>query len=105
MVAYVMADACLRPDDGAVSNGDMVGNARLARQNSVMPNGRAAGNPHLRHEEGMFAHDHVVRNVDLIVRFNPLLYPSLTKSGPVDGIGGTNFDIVVNLHDAGLGHF
>jgi hypothetical protein len=53
----------------------------------------------------MLANRHVVADLNEVVDFRAALNPCATETGPVHGGVGSDFDIVVDLHGAGLWDF
>jgi hypothetical protein len=43
--------------------------------------------------------------MDQVVRFNPALNPGFPKGRPIDGVAGTDFNIIINLNNAKLRNF
>ena len=65
----------------------------------------ASCNPHLRHNNGVLPYDHVVGDLNQVVRFHPSLDPCLAEGGPVDAVVGSYLHFVVDLDDADLRDF
>ena len=88
-----------------VTEGQVVGNSRLAGNNGMMTNCHAAANTRLGHNDAVLTNHHIVCDMDQIVCFYPSLNPSPAESRPVDGVACTNLDVIIDLDGARLGDF
>ncbi len=94
-VRHRFSHASLRADRGAIPDGQVPGDPRLPCQYGVSADSDAAGDAHLGYQDGVFADDDVMRNMHQIVRFNPPADKGFAERRPVDGVIGTDFNIVL----------
>ena len=83
----------------------MARDADLARQNHIVIEGGAAGNPRLGADEAMFSNNHVMTDLHQIVDLAPLAHHRAAEARPVDGGIGPDLDVVLEHDIADLGHF
>jgi hypothetical protein len=83
----------------------MPGQADLSGERHVAPQGGAARNPGLRHDDRVGADGDVVGDHHEIVDFHALADVGLAETAPVDGGVGADFRVVVDLDMPGMGDF
>jgi hypothetical protein len=100
-----MMNAGLRPNLHPVANLDVADNSDLSGQDYLASKPGAPGNTHLSDQETILAHYHIVSNHDKIVYFDAALYPRPAESRPVNRRVSAYFNVIVDLHYAGLVDF
>ena len=103
--ANAFADSALGGDDGLVPDFDVADDADLASEGDIVAEFGASGDACLGDDEAVFSNDDIVGDLDEVIDFGTGLDPSAAEAGTVDGDVGTDFNIVVDLDDAGLGNF
>ena len=103
--ANAFADPALGGDDGLVTDFDVADDADLASEGDIVAEFGASGDACLGDDEAVFSDDDIVGDLDEVIDFGTGLDPSAAESSTVDGDVGTDFNIVIDLDDAGLGNF
>ena len=104
-VRHRLSHAGLGADSGAVSDGQVPGDPGLPCQNGVFANSDTAGDTDLGYQNCIFADDDIVRDMHQIVGLNSPSDEGFAEGGPVNGVVGTDFNIIIDLDDAGVGDF
>ena len=90
---------------GAVRNVQMTENHGRATHSTTRTNTCAAGNTHTPCHCRMFAHSHIVGNLDLIIQLDPETNQGVIERTAVYGGVGANFNVIGNQHTPYLWNF
>ena len=94
-------DGALRPDDRALSDADVAGDAGLTRHHDVVLDDGAAGDADLRGEQRAAADRHAVRDVHEVVDLRSRADARLADRRTIDGRVRANLHVVLD-DDAGM---
>ena len=80
----------------------MVGYGNLAADHHFPADAGTASDGRLGHQDRIFTDDHIVGDLNQVIRLDPAFDPGLSQCGPVDRIIGPDFNLVVDLNDSDL---
>src|ERR1700751_4146880 len=101
-LGYLRRHAALGPDHRPLAYGEMVGNPDLAREDDIVAQNNAAGEPALADNDAIAPDHDVMSNLDKVIDLGSFPDDGIAAGAAVYGGAGADFHIVLNDHPAEL---
>ncbi len=99
----IMGDSGLGAHHDVVSDFHVIHDADLAGQDDIASDLRRTRYAHLGHNDGVFADDDIMSNLDKVVNLHPSSDDRLAQGCPINRRIGTDFNIVFDFNASHLG--